>query len=242
MLPSRAADCKCYNNSMKKMRPLLILMLLGVLFPCRSSHATSDSARAYSIYFWKMTDTGASVAGGVANFYAHKWRTWLQYHRAVEKNPRLRRQLLQLPSDPYEGRKGALVLIHKHLSANFVKSQPSHVFVLQLGVYKTSAGISVFMRRQWPKVDRKSIYDTVPKDFRVGFSSEAIGKTEPIFVILEQPAMRLCYGIYGSIEDAKRDARQFKKFLGYQPMVKRQPLTAQLARSFIFEPVAGKMP
>jgi len=219
------------------------MIVAAVFMLCRPSHATTDQAEAYSLYFSARTATGTS---DVDNFYARRWRTWLQFHRAVEETPALRRQLLQLPKDHYDGRKGSRDLMHKKLSAQFVRAQPTNVYILQLGVYESMRGVNGFMKWHWPKVARKSIYDKSAKDFRVGFSSEANTKSEPIFLLSgklnARRVWRLCYGIYASNTDAKRDAAQFKRHLGYSPVILQRPLTAQLARSFIFEPIAGRQP
>ena len=222
-------------------RLLTLSLTAAVLCPACPSGATTDSAQVHSVYFRRASD----FTGDTGNNYAARWRTWLQYHRAIERVPQLRRHLLQLPEDYDQGRKGALPLIHSRLPAQIVRSQPTGVYVLQLGVYRTPGSVASFLRQHWPKVAKRSIYEATSKEFRLGFSSESESKSEPLFLLAgkvgDRPAMRLCYGIYASTQDARRDAAQFRRWLGYEPVVVPQPLTAQLARAFIFTPVAGRI-
>lgn len=220
----------------------LVVVILSFAYPCL---ATTDSARVYSIYFYGASDFTASADGG-SDVYADRWRYWLQYHRAVERTPALRRDMLRLPQYP-DGPTGAVELMQRRLPVAFVRSQPTHVYVLQFGVYRNPKSMTSFLRSEWPMVARRHIYNRTRKHFRVSRASESeIGKFEPIFILHDninsQKVQRLCYGIYASVEDANRDAQEFRRIWGYPPVVLRRPLTTQLTRAFIFDSVAGQLP
>src|SRR5688572_2009367 len=106
-------------NSMQRTKRLLESALVATaVFQCLSAHASTESAKVHSIYFRRASDFSSDPS----NNYAAHWRGWLQYHRAVGQVPGLRRHILRLPADPYEGRKGALRLIHSRLPLAFVRS------------------------------------------------------------------------------------------------------------------------
>lgn len=223
----------------------LVWLVVVILLWGHHCLATTDSARAYSIYFYGASDFTASADGG-SGVYADRWRYWLQQHRAVERTPALRQDMLRLPQYP-DGPTGAVDLMRQRLPVEFVRSQPTHVYVIQFGVYRDPQSVASFLRQKWAMAARRHIYVRTRKHFRVAYASEGgRNKSEPLFVlpgnINNQKVQRLCYGIYASVEDANRDAQQFRRIWGYSPVVLRRPLTTQLARAFIFDSVAGQLP
>ena len=222
------------------------LILAFALTTAEPSHATTDEANVTSIYFTQeVAFSGSSMGFSTFETYAGLWRRWLQVHRAIEKERSLPRQLSRLPGEYHDRRSKALKLIHKHLPRRSIVAQPTHVYILQLGIYESRRGVANFLRSYWPKVAAKNIYEKTPKSFRIGQESEYSWKSQPIFVLPSQfngkPCLRLCHGAYASPADAARDAKQFVRYLGYSPALLKRPFTAKLARRLYAEPVAGQM-
>lgn len=236
---------------MKNIRAVLAVGMVALACVAAPSRATTDSvrvfsndsARAFSKYFHASADTGAPYPD---EFYSRHWATWLQYHRAVEARPELRRRFLSvsLPLDSPGGRLRTQSLLHSIPQAQ-VRAHPTHVFVLDIGIRSQDA--VRFLRRDWPRVAAKDIYDSTPKSFRFGFSSERLVKSQPLFYRPRTAKnvnsyRRLCYGMYASREDAQRDLAQWLKYLRLRIVIMRLPLTPGLAGAFIYEPVAGRQP
>lgn len=211
---------------------LTVLLIQAIL--ASGAKATSDSASVRSRYFNNMSDGTPTDQG---KFYAERWLRWLKKYRAIEANPNLSAQILRLPPDPYEGRKGARALIQRTLKPKNYERQSSRVFILQLGVYGSHRSLSRFVKSYWPTLVKKDIYNRISKDFIAGVSSESVGKTEPLFSIESRlkgrRVYRLCYGIYASTKDAERDAAAMKKIISHSPLVISRDLTPSLIQNLL---------
>ena len=221
----------------------LCWVVMAFLFCPLVANASTDSARARSIYFTAISDGSDD---GTCRMYAKHWRVWLQLHRAIEKKADLAKKLKRKPAH-YNSDKGrSFSWIHQHLPASFLAARSTHIYILQLAAFDQPQSLKNFMTGRWPNAARKAIYAQTPKDFYVGFSNEAASKSDPLFVLRESikghSMLRLNYGIYASIKDAERDKARFQKTLGISPLIRQTFLTPRIARAFINDSVAGRLP
>src|SRR5688572_822274 len=96
---------------MKAWKIVLTVLLIQAILVIVAK-ATSDLASVRSRYFNDMSDGTQTDQG---KFYAERWLRWLKKYRAIEANPKLSAQILRLPPDLHEGRKGAQALIQRTL-------------------------------------------------------------------------------------------------------------------------------
>jgi hypothetical protein len=204
---------------------------------------SNDSARAFSKYFHASADTGAPYPD---EFYSRHWATWLQYHRAVEARPELRRRFLSvsLPLDSPAGRRRTQSLLHSIPQAQ-VRAHPTHVFVLDIGIRSQDA--AQFLRRDWPRVAAKDIYDSTPKSFRSGSRPSALSRANRFSTARAPrktsiPTAACATGCTLRAKTRSVTSRSGSSTCGCASSSCRLPLTPGLAGAFIYEPVAGRQP
>jgi hypothetical protein len=218
-------------------RPVLQL-LLALFIGQNCAHATSDGAGMKSLYF-----TVSSGFNGGKSDYASRWAGWLKLHRAIESLPTLKKELQRRPAFGGSNPDAAFLRLRQQIPAKLLRSQPSHVYVVQIGHYRSAKDLARFVEHQWPRTGVKAIYAGMPKSCYFWPLTEFDLKSEPLFVLPGSPprSLKLCYGMYASTADARSDAARLDSSLSVKTRVLRRPLTAALAGAFGLDDINGSI-
>jgi hypothetical protein len=128
-------------------RSFVVLLILITCLQGRTS-ATSDEAQFKSSYF----SARDAFSGGAA--YAQNWAGWLKLHRAIRASPQLSRELRRQPARGGENEDAAFARLRRQMPAAILSVQSSHVYVVQVGVFRNKQHGANFVQRQWPPSTR----------------------------------------------------------------------------------------